>query len=241
MDKIRFIPVRGLEENILSMDYADGSVYFATDTKRIYLDANDKNKIPMGGAGNSSIYYGTRQPLESDTEEGSQIIFKLGDDLEGVILPDKDDLILNAPNGSFYRVVQVIDSTSVEAIKLTVSGGGGGGDISSGIKKRTDVTIVNTAGTSSLINGQDAIAEIQVFSGIDVNDSLLDEKGQLTLTITLQAKDSSGIFTTYYTETIPDLDHEQIIQFNFGKRAKESATSKLIVIAEGVNGKTSNE
>ena len=41
MDKIRFIPVRGLEENILSMDYADGSVYFATDTKRIYLDAND--------------------------------------------------------------------------------------------------------------------------------------------------------------------------------------------------------
>ena len=52
MDKIRFIPVRGLEENILSMDYADGSVYFATDTKRIYLDANDKNKIPMGGAGN---------------------------------------------------------------------------------------------------------------------------------------------------------------------------------------------
>ena len=240
MDKIRFIPVRGLEENILSMDYADGSVYFATDTKRIYLDANDKNKIPMGGAGNSSIYYGTREPLESDTEEGSQIIFKLGDDIEGVILPDKNDLILNAPNGSFYRVVEVINSTSVEAIKLTVSGGGGG-ESSSGIKKRTDVTIVNTAGTSSLINGQDAIAEIQVFSGIDVNDSLLDEKGQLTLTITLQAKDSSGIFTTYYTETIPDLDHEQIIQFNFGKRAKESATSKLIVIAEGVNGKTSNE
>ena len=176
MDKIRFIPVRGLEENILSMDYADGSVYFATDTKRIYLDANDKNKIPMGGAGNSSICYGTREPLESDTEEGSQIIFKLGDDIEGVILPDKNDLILNAPNGSFYRVVKVIDSTSVEAIKLTVSGGGGG-ESSSGIKKRTDVTIVNTAGTSSLINGQDAIAEIQVFSGIDVNDSLLDEKG----------------------------------------------------------------
>lgn len=177
MDKIRFIPVRGLEENILSMDYADGSVYFATDTKRIYLDANDKNKIPMGGAGNSSIYYGTRKPLESDTEEGSQIIFKLGDDLEGVVLPGKNDLILNAPNGSFYRVVEVINSTSVEAIKLTVSGGGGGGESSSGIKKRTDVTIVNTAGTSSLINGQDAIAEIQVFSGIDVNDSLLDEKG----------------------------------------------------------------
>ena len=176
MDKIRFIPVRGLEENILSMDYADGSVYFATDTKRIYLDANDKNKIPMGGAGNSSIYYGTRKPLESDTEEGSQIIFKLGDDLEGVVLPGKNDLILNAPNGSFYRVVEVINSTSVEAIKLTVSGGGGG-ESSSGIKKRTDVTIVNTAGTSSLINGQDAIAEIQVFSGIDVNDSLLDEKG----------------------------------------------------------------
>ena len=168
MDKIRFIPVRGLEENILSMDYADGSVYFATDTKRIYLDANDKNKIPMGGAGNSSIYYGTREPLESDTEEGSQIIFKLGDDIEGVILPDKNDLILNAPNGSFYRVVEVINSTSVEAIKLTVSGGGGG-ESSSGIKKRTDVTIVNTAGTSSLINGQDAIAEI---SADDINAEL---------------------------------------------------------------------
>ena len=66
-DKLRFIPVKGLEENILSTPYQEGSLYFAYDTKKIYLDTNGRNKVPMGGAGNSGIYFG-RRTFESDED-----------------------------------------------------------------------------------------------------------------------------------------------------------------------------
>jgi hypothetical protein len=36
------------------MAYQEGSIYFALDTKKIYLDARGENKIPIGGAGSSS-------------------------------------------------------------------------------------------------------------------------------------------------------------------------------------------
>jgi len=32
-EAIKFTPVRGLDADILSMDYNDGFIYFATDTK----------------------------------------------------------------------------------------------------------------------------------------------------------------------------------------------------------------
>ena len=58
MDTIYFRPVRGTEANILNTEYDNGCVYFATDTKKIYVDGPkpEDNKIPMGGT--SGIYYG---------------------------------------------------------------------------------------------------------------------------------------------------------------------------------------
>ena len=53
-DKIPFSVVRGLENKIESLKYQDGRVYFATDTKKIYLDAAGK-RTPMGG--NTGIFY----------------------------------------------------------------------------------------------------------------------------------------------------------------------------------------
>ena len=35
-----FRPVRGKEADILSKGYNEGYVYFATDTKKIYMDSN---------------------------------------------------------------------------------------------------------------------------------------------------------------------------------------------------------
>jgi hypothetical protein len=37
--KIGFYPVQGKESTILNLDYREGYLYFATDTKRIFLDA----------------------------------------------------------------------------------------------------------------------------------------------------------------------------------------------------------
>ena len=55
-DTVSFYPVQGKESAILNSNYAEGHVYFATDTKRIFLDANGVKKMPMGG--NSGVYYG---------------------------------------------------------------------------------------------------------------------------------------------------------------------------------------
>jgi hypothetical protein len=40
LSKIPFLPMRGPEELVLKQEYHDGAIYFATDTKKIYLDAN---------------------------------------------------------------------------------------------------------------------------------------------------------------------------------------------------------
>ena len=41
MDKARFRPVRGLEAKIQAAPIVPGYIYFATDSKKIYLDTED--------------------------------------------------------------------------------------------------------------------------------------------------------------------------------------------------------
>lgn len=131
-----FRPVRGLDANIQKAGYNEGYVYFATDTKKIYLDANGV-KAPMGG--NSGIYYGKKN---FGLIEDGQTIFKFeAVDLEinsegsNLTLPNVDDLILNLPDGSFYRV-NYIEGSDISAIitteRLTIAGSGGSGGSSSG-------------------------------------------------------------------------------------------------------------
>ena len=128
-----FRPVRGLEMNILNMDYVDGYIYYAIDTHRIYMDANGQNKIPMGG-GNSGIYYASKNFTDS-----ADLTFSIND-IEGKDLPSVNDLIINYKSGNesrdgFYKVVSVNESTGiVETEYLPVGGGGSGGGSSSGGK-----------------------------------------------------------------------------------------------------------
>ena len=59
---VQFIPVRGPEANIMNAGYNEGYVYFATDTKKIYLDARGQEKLLMGGS--SGIFYGSLEVEE---------------------------------------------------------------------------------------------------------------------------------------------------------------------------------
>ena len=133
MGNISFIPVRGLEAVIMTMGYNEGFVYFATDTKKIYVDANGQEKIPMGG--NSGIYYG-RMVLEETPDSGQkEFTFSIydiegNDDPSSLTIPNIDDLILNIPDGCFYRVNSIEQSEEDILIlteKLTIAGSGGGG------------------------------------------------------------------------------------------------------------------
>lgn len=115
-----FRVARGLDEKINQLPYEDGYVYFATDTKKIYLDANEQ-RTPMGG--NTGIYYGK---ADFTGLEGPEFIFKF-EELEGENLPNTNDLILNS-DGSFYKVLEVYkDTFEIKTEKLTIAGSGGGG------------------------------------------------------------------------------------------------------------------
>ena len=54
-----FHPVSGTDEKIKNTGYNEGWVYFATDSKKIYLDMDGQEKIQMGGS-TSGIFYGIK-------------------------------------------------------------------------------------------------------------------------------------------------------------------------------------
>lgn len=125
-----FRPVRSTEERLFNKNNPispeEGYLYFTTDTKKIYLGSNGEY-LPMGG--NSGVYYGNRIPAEGE-EDSENITFQFSftAEIEGSNAPNVDDLILNIPDGCFYRVVAVnIDADTVTANKLTIAGSGGGG------------------------------------------------------------------------------------------------------------------
>lgn len=127
MSNNRFQPVKGLEETILRMPYKEGYLYFATDTKMIYLDANKQNKIPMGGTSStgSGIILGTRSISFEESQE-EVLVFTL-DQVNIDYLPSIDAIILNEPDGSFFKVINISEDNTFEAQRLTVAGGSGGG------------------------------------------------------------------------------------------------------------------
>lgn len=131
-DNTVFRPVRGKDEKIQAAQYQEGYVYFATDTKKIYLDANGV-RSPMGG--NSGIYYGSKNFGDSVDEGQTQFTFEhldleINNSSDKISLPNIDDLILNIPDGCFYRVIE-IEGSGTDAVitteKLTIAGSGGGG------------------------------------------------------------------------------------------------------------------
>lgn len=135
MSNVPFRVVRGEEVAIMNKPFAEGCVYFATDTKRIYMDAylngEPQDKLPMGG-GNSGIFYAHKGFTDS-----SDVSFAL-EDIEGDELPNINDLIVNYKSSNelrdgFYKVVTANAVTNtVETEYLPVGGGGGGTGGSSG-------------------------------------------------------------------------------------------------------------
>ena len=125
-----FRPVKTTEAAMESRDAINGFVYFATDTKKIYLGSDDKY-IPMGG--NSGVFYGVKTFTEADI---AYPVFNIND-IEGDQLPMPGDLIINIGSNvtynGFYKVIDITDESNVLASYLSVGGGGGsGGQQSSG-------------------------------------------------------------------------------------------------------------
>lgn len=148
MSDIKFRPVRGTEEKILNAPIREGRVYFATDSGRMYMD-KDGLRIPVGG-GTSSVHYGKKIHAEPPSDSQIEFEFSLYE-IEGnevgeqqLTIPNPDDLILNIPDGCFYRVLTVDrDAEIIHAGRLTIAGSGGsggsGGGGSTENKGKTDI------------------------------------------------------------------------------------------------------
>ena len=117
-----FRPVKGSEHKIKESTPRDGYVYFATDTKKIFISDEGKY-VPMGG--NSGIYYGNRVITEEEKDSEVTTFVFTSEEIEGDQTPNIDDLILNQIDGSFYRVIYVGDSGNVTGERLTIAGTGG--------------------------------------------------------------------------------------------------------------------
>ena len=129
-----FQVVRGTEDEIKHISYIEeGTLYFSTDTKRIYYGSKEHTLISMGG--NSGFAYGTYSDLSID-ELSPEFVDPLNFDTDEPIGLNEGDLILNS-NGGFYKIVSISkegDNYIYGTNRITVTGGsGGGGGSSSGV------------------------------------------------------------------------------------------------------------
>ena len=226
-DKVRFTPVMGSDEKIQLLPRTDGRVYFATDTRKIYLDTDKDNKLPVGGAGNSGIYYGKKENISDADKESGRTTFILNTDIEGEELPSMDDLILNS-DGSFYRVISVdINNQSVIGFRLTVAGGGGGGGVSTIVRPALTLHEIDNP---IIINGQPFEISFTAKAALDENDTPLTSK--LTIYWSLIDADNGQV---YYTGIPVSANHDEVTKLNVGSYLKESTSTTIELYATGIN------
>ena len=206
IDKVRFKVYRGTNLTIDHMPKEDGALYFAYDTKKIFLDKSftedgvtEIRRIQMtaaaeGGSGAAGYLY-----IDADEDAVPPSLEKLDpevDDLEDpnyyiyrsaftdqIALPDIDTLLINS-TGQFFRVIEQDGANDrVKAIIIASAGAGGGGG--GGSSTSTDDLELNLGqgwGSNRVyIYGQENLLEI---SGIctrgknpEVNLSIIVQDG----------------------------------------------------------------
>ena len=142
-NQTKFRPVYSTEEKISRAAIHEGWVYVASDTGKIFIDADNKRKQIGGsggaGGGSSSLIWangdedaGTLVKVSGDASDGDPAFLFSLTAIESGQLPDVDGLILNS-DGRFFRVTDnSLDENGMFAVDLVAvsggsSGGGGGG------------------------------------------------------------------------------------------------------------------
>ena len=174
-----FRPVRCLEEKVETLEPIEGYVLFTTDTKKIYTCIDGEYKT-MGG--NSGVYYANRL-LTDDEKYGDETIltfyaFQIAGNEDGKVknMPSIDDLILNIPDGGFYRVLEVWGE-EISAQRIAISGtGSGGGPAGPGGEEGTGTLQIQyvTPQKASTIAGQDFYIEYNLVAIDAAGDTILD-------------------------------------------------------------------
>jgi hypothetical protein len=127
----------------------------------------------MGGS--SGVYYGERT-LSDDELYGDEVFFTfLPEHIDGDNLPAVDDLILNIPDGGFYRVLDFND-VEISTQRIAISGGGGGGGTGGGSTSSQgslDIVYI-TPQSSTTLTGVDYYIEYEIIAKDSAGDPIID-------------------------------------------------------------------
>lgn len=172
--KIPFRPVKCLEEDIEKLAPIDGYVLFTTDTRKIYACIDGEYQM-MGGS--SGVFYANKY-LTDEEKYGDAVIFTfIHEDIDGNALPGVDDLILNIPDGGFYRTLEVSE-VDIRAQRIAISGGGGsgggGGDVTTEGSLKIEY-VYPEKGQGSTITGVDYYLEFNIVATDAAGDPITDE------------------------------------------------------------------
>lgn len=248
-----FNPVMGPEKVVLATDPSSGSVYFTTDTRKIYLDVdNNRVKLPMGG--NIGLFYGNMKlsspPVDGQTEFQFKISEIVGNESgEKLLIPNINDLILNQ-DGCFYKVKSLYgiqEDTILETVKLTIAGtggGSGGGSSTPGSLAGAKFSRLKFASGTSILYGEDCWVEFATYVTNDLGDPVVGNVGSFQLYIDgapIDLKGNNKVIST----SIPTVDTgienvplEQLNRINVGPYLPLKDTSIEVKISATCNGIT---
>lgn len=219
MSKIKFQPARGLEESLLLNPYTEGMIYFATDSGRIFIDADGVNKIPLGGGG-VSILYGDDTNVKQDLVNQTYA-FHIDALPEGTN-PKIGDLIINS-DGMFYKIQEIKpEDGELICVLIAVSGtgGGGGGSSPGGSTSAMSIEVLKTPPVQT-IYGQPYEIEVKVTS---TEDDLVTIYYQIVNEVTSESK------------TIPkSVTSGAVHKFDIGSELY-SGSNLVIIYGVGANG-----
>lgn len=157
-----FRPHRGKEETILSpaVERVPGYMYYATDTHRMYFDMDESTRQGVRSEGVIFVY-GTAYTEENKPAECEDTLFihEINEQPGTYRYPrekitqhyNKEDIIINVNDGSFYKIINtIIDPDYVHCELLMVAGSGGN---KTGVQLRE-----NTLFPNQIAYGQSATA-----------------------------------------------------------------------------------
>ena len=221
--EITLKPVRGPEEKITKLDITEGMVLVATDTGKMFMDANGK-RVSIGGSGSPFIY---AEATDLKPDENGLYKIEFGSLEDKNLLPQVNALVINQ-DGSFYRVIEVNRKEKfMKCIRISVSGGGGGGG---GNTLAKSASIKGTAlPTTTLVNGQDIIVTLTANAATDSTGEELDEEMTITWQIAKEGENKP------YEQGNFKVKSKEPKDFNFGQYLRHNTASKISFKASGVN------
>ena len=218
-------PIRGKEQDLLKLAITEGALLIATDTGKIYIDANGK-RVSAGGSGSPFIYAEASGDALTPDEYGTYTLnFS---DLESEdMLPQVDGLIINS-DGTFFRILEVdSEAQTMLCMIIAVSGTGGGGGGTTGGKAMSIKGKSLT--TTTLVNGQKMSAYFTATAASLGDGEYLDD--ELTISWSLSVTATGVVYDSGTFKVASGVEKE----FEFGSRLRESTGTTLSVYATGVN------